>query len=245
MMRRLLFLLGCLVCLTAAPAMAQTGFDAFVGTFSDGRLTVILTRSGSRYSGTARMPEGRFNIAAQKVGSRLVGTYTVDGQEYNFEAQVRGTTMTLATDDETYTLKRREAASPVQPSQGPPAQGASGGSAADGQLSQLLLGSKWCHFSYRGSTNNSGSGTSYQESVVFGQDGTAQVRTGGENHSSGNNGSVNSQSSGGQTIRWKVQQGALHLSEDGVQWDAVALQVSQNSNGYPIVTAGEKEYAQC
>jgi hypothetical protein len=37
----------------------------------------------------------------------------------------------------------------------------------------------------------------------------------------------------------------LHLSKDGVNWEPQALQVTQNSSGYPIIKSGGKEYMTC
>ena len=37
----------------------------------------------------------------------------------------------------------------------------------------------------------------------------------------------------------------LHLSQDGMNWTPQQLQVTQNSNGYPIIKSGGKEYMQC
>ena len=45
--------------------------------------------------------------------------------------------------------------------------------------------------------------------------------------------------------RWKVAEGMLHLSPDGMSWTPQQLQVTQNSNGYPIIKSGGKEYMQC
>ena len=52
-------------------------------------------------------------------------------------------------------------------------------------------------------------------------------------------------SAGGDQGCWKVMNGQLNLSNDGVNWQPVPTQVTQNSNGYPIVNAGGKEYATC
>ena len=39
--------------------------------------------------------------------------------------------------------------------------------------------------------------------------------------------------------------GALLFAGESGQWEQIPLQISRNSNGYPIVTAGGKEYAMC
>ena len=58
------------------------------------------------------------------------------------------------------------------------------------------------------------------------------------------NGSVYSQSQGGQTARWQVQGGRLFV-DLGAGPQPVALSVARNSNGYPIITADGTEYSQC
>ena len=58
-------------------------------------------------------------------------------------------------------------------------------------------------------------------------------------------GSVAGQSSNRNQGRWKVDAGMLHLSQDGLNWAPQQLQVTQNSNGYPIIKSGGKEYMQC
>ena len=37
----------------------------------------------------------------------------------------------------------------------------------------------------------------------------------------------------------------LHLSQDGATWAPQQLQVTQNSNGSPIIKSGGKEYMVC
>lgn len=49
----------------------------------------------------------------------------------------------------------------------------------------------------------------------------------------------------GKQGRWKVQDNVLHLSGDGFNWEPQPLQITQNSNAYPIVKAGGKEYMIC
>lgn len=36
--------------------------------------------------------------------------------------------------------------------------------------------------------------------------------------------------------------GALNLSPDGVMWETIPLAMAQNSSGWPIVKAGDKEH---
>ena len=115
-----------------------------------------------------------------------------------------------------------------------------GGSPQDRQIAQLLERSAWCYMSYSQS-----SGTSRTERVVFRADGSGAQSSGGETYNSGANGSVAGQSQGAQPFRWRVQGGNLLVTIDGAQWDTQPLNITQNSSGYPIVTARGKEYAMC
>ena len=119
-------------------------------------------------------------------------------------------------------------------------QGQLGTTAQDRQIVQLLLRSPWCYFSY-----SQTSGTTRTERVVYSADGTGHLGTGGETYNSGANGTVSSQSAGGTAFRWRVQNGVLLATQDGVQWGQYPLQITQNSNGYPIITANGKEYSMC
>ena len=111
---------------------------------------------------------------------------------------------------------------------------------SDAEIRQVLLSSAWCSFAY-----NKISGTSRTERVQFAADGTMSVASGAESFSSGRAGSVAGQSSGAQTLFWKVLGGDLHLSEDRSSWQGVGLEGKRNSNGSLILVADGKEYAQC
>ena len=108
------------------------------------------------------------------------------------------------------------------------------------QLSQLLISSPWCSFTY-----NQTSGASRSERVVFHPNGVVASGSNAESYSSGPSGSVAGQTRGGDQGRWRVQSGVLHLSKDGANWEPQNLQVTRNSNGYPIIKSGKKEYSQC
>jgi hypothetical protein len=112
--------------------------------------------------------------------------------------------------------------------------------AGSDQLSQFLTRNAWCGFTY-----NQRSGTSTRERVVFHGGGLVVQESGAETYSSGRSGTVAGQYGGGKQGRWKVDNGVLHLSEDGFNWTPQQLQVTQNSNGYPILKSGGKEYMVC
>ncbi|MBI4500897.1 MAG: hypothetical protein HY700_07015 [Gemmatimonadetes bacterium] len=138
-------------------------------------------------------------------------------------------------------------AAPVQPVAPPQGSmpGMGGGSAIaatpqDQQIAQLMLRSPWCSFSYNQTT-----GTTNTERVVYQPDGTGYLSSGAETYNSGRSGTVAGQHQGGTPFRWRLQNGVLLATTDGIQWGQFPLQISANSNGYPIVKADGKEYTMC
>ena len=108
------------------------------------------------------------------------------------------------------------------------------------KLSALLLSSAWCSFTY-----NKISGTSHQERVVFSADGRWGLGARGETYSSGANGSVAGQSDSSSGGRWVAKGGSLLMSTGGGDLEDIGLSVTKNSNGYPILKSGSKEYSSC
>ena len=131
----------------------------------------------------------------------------------------------------------------VSPSPLPSPSGPAG--PRDQQLTSLLLSGKWCSFSYSG-VSGTASGRSETETIQFLQDGSAQVQVGGESYYGGAAGSVAGQSDGAGQFHWRASGGQLMISTDqGATWQDIGLEVTYNSNGYPILNADGKEYAQC
>ncbi|TAJ07177.1 MAG: hypothetical protein EPO61_14520 [Nitrospirae bacterium] len=110
------------------------------------------------------------------------------------------------------------------------------------QLSQLLLSSAWCSFSY-----NQVSGASHSTRVQFSANGHWAAGSRGETYSSGQAGSVAGQHDADTGGQWAVQQGQLFMSNppETPGLSPVHLTIKRNSNGYPILTADGKEYSQC
>jgi hypothetical protein len=110
------------------------------------------------------------------------------------------------------------------------------------QLSQLLLSSAWCSFSY-----NKVSGASHSSRAQFFPDGTWSAGSRGETYSSGSGGSVAGQHDSDSRGQWKVQNGQLFMSNppESPALAPVGITVTRNSNGYPIITADGTEYSQC
>jgi hypothetical protein len=228
----------------AWPPLAGGAPDPFAGTFAGDELTITLQGNGQTYQGQATYQGQTFPVQAQVTGNRMSGVYVAQGQRFPFEAMVQGDQMQLASGGRLYTLVRSGATpGPVGPLGRPPDASGAGSLAAspqDQQISRLLLSSAWCSFRY-----SQVSGTSSTQRVQFFPDGTVAQGSNTETYSSGRAGTVAGQHAGNQRGRWRVQAGALMLSEDGVSWSATPLQITQNSNGYPIVRADGKEYSQC
>jgi hypothetical protein len=235
-----------LLFLLCAPAFAQN----YSGTYTTaneqgGTVTLVLKQDGPKsVSGTLTGNNTTFQVKGEVTPDGFMGAVT--GQQGNLYMMAKlegpGLTVILAEplpngQPNVQGARRlafaRSAASKPQASPAP-------ATGTDGQLTQLLTRTPWCSFAY-----NQRSGTTSRERVVFGRDGLVTQASGTETYSSGPAGSVAGQRGGGNQGRWKVQGGMLQLSQDGASWTPQPLQVTQNSNGYPIIKSGGKEYMQC
>ncbi len=105
--------------LAAMPAAAQQ--DPFVGTFSNGQLTLQLQAVEGGYAGVAMLNGSRFEVAAQRTGNILNGLYTYHGQAVPWVAAFQGSMLILQVDGETLFLQRLpEGATQPTPSQPQP-----------------------------------------------------------------------------------------------------------------------------
>lgn len=127
------------------------------------------------------------------------------------------------------------------PARGNPAGGnATASTPADQQLSQLLISSPWCYMRY-----SQAMGATTTERVVFSRDGRVVSRTQRESAVNNSEGSYYGNSTDGEQGFWRTQTGSLMLSADGQNFQPAPITVTRNSNGYPIITMGAKEYNQC
>lgn len=220
-----------------------------------GTVTLQLMQDGSsNVSGVLRGNGNTFQVTARATPQGLMGTVSgVQGSLYILARQESGGLMVILAEPaadgqirpETVSrlmFTRREDGAPRTPApgqaQGPASAPPNGG--VDGQLTGLLTGSAWCGFTF-----NTHTGTSSTERVVFQGNGLVYRSTGAETYNSGAAGSVAGQYSDGEQGRWRVANGSLHLSEDGVNWVPLPLQITRNSNGAPIIKADGREYMQC
>jgi hypothetical protein len=235
--------------LASCYALAQN----YAGTFTTtnpqgGTVTLTLRNDGPKQvKGTLNGNNATFEVAGEVTPQGLMGAVTGPQGNLYMMAQYEGANLVVILAEPgpngqpNVESARRivfAKAGSGSPKPGAAAPAAPGGS--DAQLSQFLTRNAWCGFTF-----NQRSGTSSTERIVFDANGTVTQSSGRETYSSGASGSVAGQYSGGQQARWKVADGALHLSQDGVNWQPQPLQITQNSNGSPIVKSGGKEYMVC
>lgn len=187
--------------------------------------------------GTARGPQGAGVFLAELAGNTL--TLTVADLMPNGQPNMASARRVL--------LQRGGSGAPAGGSRDQPVGGQSPAEAQspmDQQIAQLLLSSAWCSLSFSGVAGTA-SGSSRSERATFRADGNGQLNSGGESYYSNPYGFAAGHSSGGQMFRWQVRGGMLMLSFDGGPWSPTPLQITRNSNGYPIINAGGKEYSMC
>lgn len=239
-----------------------------------GPLTLSLNQDvNGNVTGTLSSQGGSLRLQGSEGEGEIVGTASDGKTKAYFEAELEGAELHFLlagmdatghpdysqAQEMTFTRTSKSAsAAPKQeskpgkaPSSGQTPSGKQPGkepgkSSQDQQLAQLLLSSAWCSFSYSQS-----SGRTSTSRNTFTPDGRLQVSTSSEGGtvnqfggSVGPGGSLYSQDSGGGQLRWKVERGQLWLDE-GNGFEAMPMQVTRNSNGYPIIKAGGTEYMQC
>ena len=244
MLRIIGFTVAALVCL---PAFAQN----YSGTFTTkneqgGTVTLSLKQdSASNVKGTLTGNDNTFQVEAKATPQGLMGKVSGPQGQLYLIAQFEGANLTVLLaepmpngqpnlDSARRIVFTKAGAGAAAKTEKPAASG------TDGQLTALLTRNAWCGFTY-----NQHSGTSTKERVVFGANGLVSKSSGAQTYNSGPSGSVAGQYGNSEQGRWKVANGMLHLSQDGMNWSPQPLQVTQNSNGYPIIKSGGKEYMQC
>jgi hypothetical protein len=238
-------LVALFIALACAPAWAQN----YSGTFTTkneqgGTVTLTLKQDGaSNVKGTLSGNNNTFQVDAKATPQGLMGKVTGMQATLYLMAEYQGTNLVVILAepmpngqpnlDSARRIIFAKAGAPAakkEPVDKAPAD----------QLSALLTRNAWCGFTY-----NQHTGTSTSERVVFQPNGTVSRSSGAQTYSSGAAGSVAGQYGNAERGRWKVANGTLHLSPDGTSWTPQPLQVTQNSNGYPILKSGGREYVQC
>jgi hypothetical protein len=228
--------------LAAAPldAQAKPQPDPLLGSFVSEAGSITVAKEGANYTGTIRAGAGSYRYTARKIGRALIGSFEADGSSYLFQASVEGDQMTFVANGETTLLRRGAAPSTTTPRAAPQTAQRPQGSGEDAQLQRLLVSSPWCYLRYSQTL-----GSTSTERAQFFPDGRLAVQSNYEMVSSGQNGTAYGSNSGATIYRWRVSNGDLHLAEGGGAFQPAGLRVTRNSNGYPILNVGGKEYSQC
>lgn len=236
--------------LVCASAFAQN----YAGTFTTrneqgGTVTLALKQDAQKkVTGTLTGNNNTFQVSAQATAQGLMGRITGPQGTLYLMAQFEGASLAVILAEpgpngqpNLNSARRisfaKSGAAPAGKKE--PADKAAG-TGIDGELTALLTRNAWCGFTY-----NQHTGTSTRERVVFNANGSVARNAGAQTYNSGAAGSVAGQYGNTNQARWKVANGMLHLSPDGVNWAPQQLEVTQNSNGYPIIKSGGKEYMQC
>jgi hypothetical protein len=125
-----LFTVPFLVLCTFIVATAQTA--GTTETYTDGARTLQWVRTGDDYTGTFSHGPVHFQIAARQQGDVVNGTYVYQGRELTFIASIRGNTMTLISNNQTFFLTRQQPganasdATPPQPAAPAPTASSAG-----------------------------------------------------------------------------------------------------------------------
>ena len=234
--------------------LRQNRQGAVTGTLvAQATMTIQARVNGQMFEGTASNQTGRIYIAGQLADADALNVVMAE-----VDAAGNAQQQTARSFVATRAAGGASAANSGTPGAGDPGPGnrgaGPGGPASPGgvvgsgpndrQIAQLLMRSAWCYFRYVSAGGANGRSTT--ERVVFRADGTGSQTTGSESYNSGSNGTAYGNNNGGQQFFWRIQNGAMIVSSDRVQWgNPVMLSITQNSNGYPIITAEGKEYSMC
>lgn len=238
---------------TAAAAGYSGSWQA--PTPAGGALTLVLTQNGAQIRGTLSGNGAQFEVEAQLgpdggfygTARSRAGTLFIGGELQGDQLGLALAEMTAQGVPDMRTaqevrMTRAASGAGAGASAGAPGAARSDLAAtpADQQVAQLLLSSPWCTMQY-----SQQMGATTVERVTFGRDGRFTSRTQRESAVNNSQGTYYGNSSDGVQGFWRVQGGSLMLSADGQRYEGTPLQISRNSNGYPIVTAAGKEYYQC
>ncbi len=110
---------------------------------------------------------------------------------------------------------------------------------SDAEISQALMSTSWCSFTY-----NQRTGYSRSQRARFQASGVLHVSTNAEGGSSGPSGSVYGQSGGGDTYQWQVRSGRLILTGEEGSED-LTLDAKESSSGGFILLVDGQEWTPC
>jgi hypothetical protein len=175
-------------------------------------------------------------VAVKKQSALSAKAARLNGQQSEDDADKEAMAMAAA-----WLEKNGQGGQQQQPERNQPRAQQPQGGAMNDQLSQLLLSSAWCSFSY-----NKISGTTKQTRVQYFRNGTWAVGGQTETYNSGANGTVAGQYNNNNGGLWEVRNGQLWGSYGNAPLQLVQpFSVTRNSNGYPIINSLGVEYSMC
>ncbi len=227
-----------------APALAQSYAGTYTTRNPQGNIVTLTLEQDAkgRVTGTLSGQGTTFRVEAEARPDGLAGTLSSEAGTLVLLSRLNGNELQVLLAEagpdgrpnlqaaRQIVMTRSAAQTPKSQASGSPEQ----------QAVEFLTANAWCSFTY-----NQRSGTSTRERVVFRGDGTVTSQGGAETYSSGYGGTVAGQHASGNQGRWRVEGGMLQLSSGGVNWSPQPLEVTRNSNGYPILKSGGKEYMVC
>lgn len=213
---------------------------------------MTMRKESSGYAGSIKYQGTDYPATAKDSGKTATGSFRAGTQSFEFTLTANDDKhVSLATGGVAHLLARADAPAPANPLAAAATPAANTNALAatpqDQQIASLLLSSAWCSFSYSGGSTFTGgtAGTTRTARTVFRADGTVTQTNNSETTNTGAPGNIYLNNRGGQQGRWKIQNGLFMLSADGIQWASQRLDISRNSNGYPIVKADGVEYMMC
>lgn len=106
----------------ARPAVPPANAPTFAGAFKSDALTLDLTPDGDQYTGSLTIRDKKLPVQAKANGDQLTGSFESEGAKFNFTATLANGTLTLTSDNNTYTLKKVVSNPLAQPTRNPLAQ---------------------------------------------------------------------------------------------------------------------------
>jgi len=225
--------------MTKRPLLAAVLLLIAPSVWSVGPLVGVWNKDGAPYAELRADHTGQVGPEAVKwaADARSLSLTYVNGKTETMAFLISNDILTIIMNGEmeTYTRGKSRAAGSKSKTVKSPME-----KAGKDKLSTLLLSSSWCSFRY-----NKISGASHQERVSFRPNGSWDSGARSESYSSGSAGTVSGQSDTSSGGRWQVKGTALLMSQGGGALEDTGLSISRNSNGYPILNTGNKEYSSC
>ncbi|WP_169513326.1 hypothetical protein [Flexithrix dorotheae] len=82
--------------------------DPFIGSFSNGQITIQFTESAGNYAGFVKSQEGSFNLVAKSYDQKSIqGTYNYFGTNIPFSGTIQGNTLSIYSEGQSINLQKQ------------------------------------------------------------------------------------------------------------------------------------------